>query len=78
LDLDLSNFREELFEQLPKLLDLCRSTHPLRHITTVGAGQAGLQLGLGLLRYGYHVTVVSERTPEQIRHGISDHWVLFG
>ncbi|HEX6449940.1 MAG TPA: styrene monooxygenase/indole monooxygenase family protein [Trebonia sp.] len=38
-------------------------------ITIVGAGQAGLQLGLGLLGHGYDVTVVSNRTPEEIRNG---------
>lgn len=41
----------------------------MKRITIIGAGQAGLQLGLGLLRRGYHVTLVSDRTPEQIRHG---------
>lgn len=41
----------------------------MRHITIVGAGQAGLQLGLGLLQQGYEVTMVSDRTPDQIRHG---------
>ena len=38
-------------------------------ITIVGAGQAGLQLGLGLLGNGYDVTIVSNRTPEQIQGG---------
>lgn len=41
----------------------------MRHITIVGAGQAGLQLALGLLRQGYEVTLVSDRAPDQIRHG---------
>jgi 2-polyprenyl-6-methoxyphenol hydroxylase-like FAD-dependent oxidoreductase len=41
----------------------------MRHITIIGAGQAGLQLALGLLRQGYEVTMVSDRTPDQIRHG---------
>ena len=40
-----------------------------RHITIVGAGQSGLQLGIGLLDSGYDVTLVSNRTPEQIRAG---------
>jgi len=35
----------------------------------VGAGQAGLQLGLGLLRAGHDVTVVSNRTPDDIHDG---------
>ena len=38
-------------------------------ITIVGAGQAGLQLALGLLGHGYDVTVVSNRAPEQIAAG---------
>lgn len=38
-------------------------------ITIVGAGQSGLQLALGLLQNGYDVTVVSNRTPEQIAAG---------
>ncbi len=36
-------------------------------ILIVGAGQAGLQLALGLLKNGYEVTVVSDRTPAQWR-----------
>jgi hypothetical protein len=38
-------------------------------ITIIGGGQSGLQLGVGLLQNGYEVTVVSDRTPEQIRGG---------
>src|SRR5437899_10541741 len=34
-----------------------------------GGGQSGLQLGLGLLQNHYEVTVVSNRTPEQILSG---------
>lgn len=40
-----------------------------RHITIVGAGQSGLQLGLGLLKHGYAVRLISDRTPEQIASG---------
>ncbi|HWO17380.1 MAG TPA: styrene monooxygenase/indole monooxygenase family protein [Kofleriaceae bacterium] len=40
-----------------------------RKITIVGAGQAGLQLGIGLVQAGYEVTCVSNRTPEEIRGG---------
>lgn len=40
-----------------------------RSITIVGAGQSGLQLGIGLLDAGYDVTLISNRTPEQIRSG---------
>jgi hypothetical protein len=41
----------------------------MRKIAIVGAGQAGLQLALGLLQKGYDVTVVSNRTAEDIRTG---------
>ncbi|NYH77060.1 hypothetical protein FHR84_000374 [Actinopolyspora biskrensis] len=41
----------------------------MRKILIVGAGQAGLQTGLSLLEHGYDVTVMSARTPEEIRGG---------
>ncbi|MEV7600700.1 styrene monooxygenase/indole monooxygenase family protein [Kitasatospora sp. NPDC089797] len=41
----------------------------MRRIAVVGAGQAGLQLALGLVADGYEVTLVAERTPEQLRGG---------
>ncbi|MFJ9841415.1 styrene monooxygenase/indole monooxygenase family protein [Kitasatospora sp. NPDC101155] len=41
----------------------------MRRIAVVGAGQAGLQLALGLVADGYGVTLVAERTPEQVRGG---------
>lgn len=41
----------------------------MRKILIVGAGQSGLQLALGLQAKGYGVTVVSNRTPEDIRSG---------
>ncbi|WP_217184372.1 styrene monooxygenase/indole monooxygenase family protein [Streptomyces sp. AC495_CC817] len=40
-----------------------------RSITIVGAGQSGLQLGLGLLQHGYAVRLISDRTPEEIGAG---------
>ena len=40
-----------------------------RKITIVGGGQAGLQLGCGLLTQGYAVHVVQNRTAEQIQSG---------
>jgi hypothetical protein len=40
-----------------------------RHITIVGAGQSGLQLGIGLLDAGYQVTTISNRTAEEIHGG---------
>ena len=41
----------------------------MRKILIVGAGQAGLQLANGLAQHDYDVTVVSNRTPEQIHDG---------
>ncbi|GAA1286387.1 styrene monooxygenase/indole monooxygenase family protein [Saccharothrix xinjiangensis] len=41
----------------------------MRKVLVVGAGQAGLQLALGLLGRGYDVTIMSARTPEEIRAG---------
>jgi hypothetical protein len=41
----------------------------MRRILIVGAGQAGLQLAHELLDHNYDVTVMSPRTPEQIRQG---------
>ncbi len=41
----------------------------MRKILIVGAGQAGLQLANGLAQNGYEITVVTNRTPEQIRDG---------
>lgn len=40
-----------------------------RKITIVGGGQAGLQLGCGLLSRGYQVDVIQNRTGEQIAAG---------
>ncbi|WP_017240877.1 styrene monooxygenase/indole monooxygenase family protein [Streptomyces sp. SS] len=51
----------------------------MRKITIVGAGQAGLQLGIGLLDRGYDVTVVSNRTGRQIREGrVMSSQCMFG
>ncbi len=41
----------------------------MRRIAIVGAGQAGLQLALGLLAKGYQVTLTTNRTGEEIRTG---------
>lgn len=41
----------------------------MRKITIIGAGQAGLQLGIGLLDKKYDVTIVSNRTGEDIQSG---------
>jgi len=41
----------------------------MSRILIVGAGQAGLQLAFGLVQDGHEVTVVSNRTPDDIRGG---------
>lgn len=41
----------------------------MRKILVVGAGQSGLQLALSLQQHGYDVTVMSARTPDEIRGG---------
>ncbi|QBI20375.1 FAD-binding oxidoreductase [Egibacter rhizosphaerae] len=41
----------------------------MRSIAIVGAGQAGLQVGLGLLQQGCEVTMLSDRTPNQLWNG---------
>lgn len=41
----------------------------MRKINIIGAGQSGLQLGIGLLKSGYDVTIYSDRTPDQIYNG---------
>ncbi len=41
----------------------------MRKIAIVGAGQAGLQLGFGLLAKGYDVTLYSDRTAQQMFEG---------
>jgi Styrene monooxygenase A putative substrate binding domain len=51
----------------------------MRDIVIIGAGQAGLQLGIGLLDAGYRVTIVSNRTPEQLRAGkVMSSQCMFG
>ncbi len=41
----------------------------MKRIAIIGAGQSGLQLALGLLAAGYEVTLVSDRSAEEIRNG---------
>jgi styrene monooxygenase A-like protein len=51
----------------------------MRRILIVGAGQAGLQLALSLQAEGYEVTVMSARTPEEIRAGrVMSTQAMFG
>ena len=51
----------------------------LARFLIVGAGQSGLQLGLGLLDDGHDVTVVSNRTPEDLRNGrLTSGQCMFG
>jgi len=48
---------------------MARSTGSARKVAVVGAGPAGTTLALGLLQQGYDVTLVSDRTAEEIRTG---------
>ncbi len=41
----------------------------MRRIAIVGAGQAGLHLGIGLLDRGFEVTIQTDRTIEEVRSG---------
>jgi hypothetical protein len=51
----------------------------VRKILIVGAGQAGLQLALGLQSRDYDVTVMSNRTPDEIRSGrVTSTQCMFG
>lgn len=51
----------------------------MRKVLIVGAGQAGLQLALGLQARGHAVTVMSNRTPDEIRNGrVMSTQIMFG
>src|SRR6266849_2928772 len=41
----------------------------MKRIAIIGAGQSGLQLALGLLQASFEVTLVSDRSAEEIRNG---------
>lgn len=41
----------------------------MRTIKIIGAGQSGLQLGIGLLRHGYDVTLVTNRNRQEVEKG---------
>lgn len=50
-----------------------------RRVAVIGAGEAGAQLALGLREEGYAVTLISERSAEQIRTGnILSSQCMFG
>lgn len=50
-------------------MHLAQNTQTRRSIAIVGAGQAGLLLGCGLLDQGYAVTMVTNRTAEDVWNG---------
>lgn len=51
----------------------------MRKITIIGAGQAGLLLGHGLLQHGYQVQIITDKTPEHVASGsILSTQCLFG
>lgn len=51
----------------------------MKSIAIVGAGQSGLQLGLALLAKGYLVTMISNRSAEQVRSGkVMSSQCMFG
>ena len=51
----------------------------MRNITIVGAGQSGLQLGLGLLQNGYRVRLISNRTADDFATGkVMSSQFMFG
>jgi len=41
----------------------------MRKIAIVGAGESGVQLALGLQRHGLEATLISDRSPDQVRSG---------
>jgi len=50
----------------------------MRRILVVGAGQSGLQLALGLQSKGYEVTLMSNRTADEIRTARARAWQYHG
>ncbi|MGQ4598608.1 styrene monooxygenase/indole monooxygenase family protein [Nocardia sp. R6R-6] len=51
----------------------------MRTITIIGAGQAGLHLGIGLVDAGYEVRIVSNRSAEEIANGrVTSSQVIMG
>jgi hypothetical protein len=81
----------EIFTFRPRLKVICYQSSPqltagthkeagaLARFLIVGAGQSGLQLGIGLLDDGHDVTVISNRTPEDLRTGrLTSGQCMFG
>ncbi|MFF0612289.1 flavin reductase [Nocardia tengchongensis] len=55
------------------------NTRPPRRVAIIGAGQAGALLALGLRRHGVTVTLIGDRTSEQVRTGpVLSSQCLFG
>lgn len=51
----------------------------MARITIIGGGQSGLQLGVGLVKADYEVTIVSDRMPEEIAQGrVNSSQCMFG
>ncbi len=51
----------------------------MRNITIIGAGQSGLQLGIGLLKQNYQVRIVTNRTAQEVAAGrILSSQCMFG
>ncbi|WP_019529706.1 styrene monooxygenase/indole monooxygenase family protein [Dasania marina] len=51
----------------------------MRNITIIGAGQSGLQLGIGLLKQGYQVRIVTNKTANEVASGrILSSQCMFG
>lgn len=51
----------------------------MAQFTIVGAGQSGLLIALGLVAEGHQVSIVSNRTPEQMRTGsVTSSQAMFG
>ncbi len=53
----------------PFLRNVSRMREKMKKIAIIGSGQSGLILALGLLEKNFQVTLVSDRSQEQIRNG---------
>lgn len=58
------------YQSIPVLyLSYLGTLQTMKKILIIGAGQSGLQLALGLQAEGYAVTIISNRTADEIRNG---------